>query len=280
LARLFHTAPAATVLQRAVYADINSFLVDSILAKVDAMTMAHALEARVPLLDREVVELASSIPDRLKMRWGRGKRIFKKAVRARLPREVIARAKSSFQPPLAEWLRTDLRATVGDVLSGGRGRARRTRHHGPDERRVRCGAATGDRGRGTLAHRHCGRRRLVSARVHGRVAAPPGALRPGHRAPHGHDVLPFAAELPLSALVPPAGMVRRGAAGARPELRVPRLSSRDDRRVPSGHVPGVLVHHQHDDALPPLRSDGRLCCDSLPAVAGSIEDHVLPVHAP
>jgi asparagine synthase (glutamine-hydrolysing) len=120
LTRLFHAAPAATVLQRAIYADVNSFLVDSILAKVDAMTMAHALEARVPLLDREVVELASNIPDRLKMRWGRGKRIFKKAVRARLPREVIARAKSSFQPPLAEWLRTDLRATVGDVLSDGR----------------------------------------------------------------------------------------------------------------------------------------------------------------
>ena len=123
LARLFHTAPAATVLQRAVYADINSFLVDSILAKVDAMTMAHGLEARVPLLDREVVELAGKIPDRLKTRWGEGKRILKEAVRARLPREVIARAKSSFQPPLAEWLRTDLRATVCDVLSDVRLRA-------------------------------------------------------------------------------------------------------------------------------------------------------------
>ncbi|TMA90704.1 MAG: asparagine synthase (glutamine-hydrolyzing) [Deltaproteobacteria bacterium] len=123
LARLFHDAPAATVLQRAVYADINSFLVDSILAKVDAMTMAHGLEARVPLLDREVVELAGTVPDRLKMRWGEGKRIFRKAVRARLPREVIARAKSPFQPPLAEWLRRDLRAMVGEVLSDDRVRA-------------------------------------------------------------------------------------------------------------------------------------------------------------
>ncbi len=116
-ADLFNTAPAASDLHRAIYADIKTFLVDSILAKVDTMTMAHGLEARVPLLDYELVELAARIPEGLKFRWLSGKRIFKKAMQDRLPSEVICRKKSPFHPPLAGWLKSDLRETVSDILS-------------------------------------------------------------------------------------------------------------------------------------------------------------------
>ncbi len=116
LATLVRTAPADTDLQRAIYADLKTFLVDSILAKVDAMTMAHGLEARVPLLDHEIVELAARIPDRLKLSLKRGKKIFRTAMRGRVPAEVLARRKSPFQPPLAAWLKSELRDTVSDVL--------------------------------------------------------------------------------------------------------------------------------------------------------------------
>jgi asparagine synthase (glutamine-hydrolysing) len=120
LAALFRTAPAGTDLQRGIYADIKTFLVDSILAKVDAMTMAHGLEARVPLLDHELVELAARIPDRLKLRGMNGKRIFKTVMRGKLPAAVVERKKSPFHPPLAGWLRSDLRETVCEVLDEGR----------------------------------------------------------------------------------------------------------------------------------------------------------------
>jgi asparagine synthase (glutamine-hydrolysing) len=117
LATLVRTAPAATDLQRAIYADLKTFLVDSILAKVDAMTMSHGLEARVPLLDHQVVELAARIPDRLKVGLKRGKKIFRAAVRGRVPAEVLARRLERRLPPLAAWLKSELRDTVSDVLS-------------------------------------------------------------------------------------------------------------------------------------------------------------------
>ena len=116
VANVFRNAPAGSDLQRGLYADIKTFLVDSILAKVDGMTMAHGLEARVPLLDHELVELAARIPDRMKLRGGTGKKIFKTVMRGRLPTEVLERGKSPFQPPLAGWLRSELRQTVCEVL--------------------------------------------------------------------------------------------------------------------------------------------------------------------
>jgi asparagine synthase (glutamine-hydrolysing) len=117
LATLFRDAPATHDLHRAIYADLKTFLVDSILAKVDAMTMAHGLEARVPFLDHRLVELAARIPERLKVRFMQGKRILRDAMRGRVPSKVIHRTKSPFQPPLAGWLRSDLREMVSDVLS-------------------------------------------------------------------------------------------------------------------------------------------------------------------
>jgi len=96
-------------LSRVQYVDIKTFLVDDILTKVDRASMAHSLEVRVPLLDHEVMELAASLPSRLKLRGQTQKYILKKAVRGLLGDETLDRPKMGFSVPLARWLRGELR---------------------------------------------------------------------------------------------------------------------------------------------------------------------------
>ena len=72
--------------------------------------MAHALEARSPFLDHELMELAASIPAELKVRGGEKKWILREALRPWLSGEILDRPKQGFSVPLSSWLRTDLRA--------------------------------------------------------------------------------------------------------------------------------------------------------------------------
>ena len=87
------------------------------------MSMAHALEVRVPLLDHRLVELALSFPPQWKVGWRRGKRILRAAHRDLLPEESWRQPKRGFDIPAAEWLRGDLRETAADYLLSGAGRA-------------------------------------------------------------------------------------------------------------------------------------------------------------
>jgi len=103
-------------LSRIQYVDIKTYLVDDILTKVDRASMAHALEVRVPLLDHEFMEYAAAIPASLKLRRGRGKHIFKQALRGLLPPDVIDRPKMGFSIPLAEWFRGELKPTFEQSL--------------------------------------------------------------------------------------------------------------------------------------------------------------------
>jgi asparagine synthase (glutamine-hydrolysing) len=85
------------------------------------MTMAHSLEARVPFLDHELVELAMRTPSAWKVRGGVGKSILKDAMRGRIPDSVIDRPKMGFGAPMAEWLRGDFgheveRSVLGSEL--------------------------------------------------------------------------------------------------------------------------------------------------------------------
>lgn len=96
-------------LSRVQYVDIHTYLVDDILTKVDRASMAHSLEVRVPLLDHEFMELAASMPSGLKLRNGEGKYIFKKALGATLPNEVMNRPKMGFSIPIHEWFRGELK---------------------------------------------------------------------------------------------------------------------------------------------------------------------------
>jgi asparagine synthase (glutamine-hydrolysing) len=79
--------------------------------------MAVGLEVRVPLLDLDLMAFASQIPDNLKQRGTHSKWIFKKAMEAYLPHNVIFRPKTGFGAPLRRWMRYELRELLGDLLS-------------------------------------------------------------------------------------------------------------------------------------------------------------------
>jgi asparagine synthase (glutamine-hydrolysing) len=104
-------------LQRMLYLEARHFLADHNLNYTDRAGMAVGVEVRVPLLDLELVEFATSIPPRIKQQGTVGKAIFKKAMEPYLPRDVIYRGKNGFGVPLRGWLRNELRPLVEDVLS-------------------------------------------------------------------------------------------------------------------------------------------------------------------
>jgi asparagine synthase (glutamine-hydrolysing) len=104
----FDGAPTSDPLARAQYCDLHTWLPEYVLAKSDRATMAASLEAREPLLDWRLVELAASLPSDFKVRAGVGKWILKRAVEPHLPPHTIARRKQGFAPPLRDWVRQEL----------------------------------------------------------------------------------------------------------------------------------------------------------------------------
>jgi len=92
----------------AMFADLCGYLPNDPLVKMDIATMANGLEARAPLLDHKVVELAFRIPSRHKLHRGRGKFVLRYAFRDLLPERVQSRGKMGFGVPIARWLREDL----------------------------------------------------------------------------------------------------------------------------------------------------------------------------
>jgi asparagine synthase (glutamine-hydrolysing) len=98
------------------YMDIKHYLPLDILTKVDRMSMAHSIEARVPLLDHKLVEFAATIPPQYKLRDGSTKHILKKALRGVLPDSIIDRRKQGFAVPLGTWFRGELNGFVHDLL--------------------------------------------------------------------------------------------------------------------------------------------------------------------
>jgi asparagine synthase (glutamine-hydrolysing) len=105
-------------LNRLLYVDTRFYLPNDMLVKVDRMTMAHGLEARVPFLDHRVVEFTASIPPSLKLKQLRHKKyLLKAAMKDRLPQEVLWRKKQGFNVPNARWVKGDLKPFVLDHLS-------------------------------------------------------------------------------------------------------------------------------------------------------------------
>ena len=106
----------ASLLSRLLYLNTRTYLLDDLLPKMDRMTMAHGLEARSPMLDRDLMEYVAGLPDRLKRRGGRGKIVLKKAVADMLPKAILTRPKHGFGVPLGEWFRGELRPRVEALL--------------------------------------------------------------------------------------------------------------------------------------------------------------------
>jgi len=99
--------PGIGLKQRMSYLEIKQRLAELLLMRVDKMTMASSVEARVPFLDHDLVEFAFALPDRAKVRDGEGKWLLKKAVEGLLPNDIIYRPKQGFGAPVAEWFRGD-----------------------------------------------------------------------------------------------------------------------------------------------------------------------------
>jgi asparagine synthase (glutamine-hydrolysing) len=95
-------------LDRLIYQDLRLRLPELLLMRVDKLTMANSIEARVPFLDHELVELAMSIPREEKIRDGVGKHVLKRAVSDLLPSDVVWRPKQGFGAPVAQWFRGPL----------------------------------------------------------------------------------------------------------------------------------------------------------------------------
>lgn len=100
-----------------LYLDVKTYLVDNILVKVDRMSMATSLEARVPLLDHKIVEFAFSIPEDFKLKGYTTKWFFKKSMEGILPDEIIYRQKEGFSIPIKNWLKNELKDLMFEYLS-------------------------------------------------------------------------------------------------------------------------------------------------------------------
>ena len=104
--------------------DVEGYLPLDILTKVDRMSMAHSIEARVPLLDHVFVELAATVPPELLLRGDTTKYIFKRALEGILPRAILDRPKRGFAIPLGRWFRGQLGPVVRELLLSPASRSR------------------------------------------------------------------------------------------------------------------------------------------------------------
>jgi asparagine synthase (glutamine-hydrolysing) len=109
-------AAERNLVDQGLYVDFKSYLSDNCLVKVDRMSMACSLEARVPFLDHELIELAFRLPAELKVRRGRTKPLLKRLAARHVPAECVYRPKEGFSIPLKDWLRQELRPVLEGLL--------------------------------------------------------------------------------------------------------------------------------------------------------------------
>ena len=107
---------ADDLLSRMLYVDTRTWLPDDLLVKADKMTMANSVELRVPLLDHKLLEFAATLPSNFKINGFSMKYIAKRCLGKQIPVEILERKKAGFPVPYENWLRTDLRDSVSNIL--------------------------------------------------------------------------------------------------------------------------------------------------------------------
>jgi asparagine synthase (glutamine-hydrolysing) len=109
--------PGGDRLTKQIRCDMRLYLPENILPKVDLMSMATSLEARVPYLDNDVIDLALSIAAHLTVLGGVRKWILKKAFEGRLPPQILSRGKEGFSMPMKNWLNGEWNPLMHELLS-------------------------------------------------------------------------------------------------------------------------------------------------------------------
>jgi asparagine synthase (glutamine-hydrolysing) len=117
LGRFRREHPGVGFYQQMLYLELRLRLPELLLMRVDKVSMATSVEARVPFLDRELVEFSMGLPMDFRLRGTTGKYLLKQAVRGLLPDAIIDRRKQGFGAPVSEWMRGDFGAFVGDALA-------------------------------------------------------------------------------------------------------------------------------------------------------------------
>jgi asparagine synthase (glutamine-hydrolysing) len=114
---------ASTLLERLLYADIKTYLVE-LLMKQDQMSMAASIESRVPFLDHHLVEFAARLPDEWKLSGLTTKRVLRLAMNGVLPKSILNRPKMGFPVPFGAWTRGEWSGVMRDVMLDRRARDR------------------------------------------------------------------------------------------------------------------------------------------------------------
>jgi asparagine synthase (glutamine-hydrolysing) len=113
----FARCPHFARLNRLMYADLNLFLAEDILTKVDRLSAAHGLEVRTPFLDRQLAEFCFRLPSGVKVRGSQRKYLFRQALRGKVPDETLQQKKMGFISPASQWLCGSMRELLRDTLS-------------------------------------------------------------------------------------------------------------------------------------------------------------------
>ncbi len=119
IADLYRSLDRGTILDTVQQTDLMSFLPGNLLSYGDAMSMAHALELRLPFLDHRLVEAVGALPASLRFAEGK-KTLLKACAQSLLPKEIVNRPKLGFNPPMGMWLQNELKPLVRSYLTADR----------------------------------------------------------------------------------------------------------------------------------------------------------------
>lgn len=120
----FDAVPHLDILSQMQYVDVQMYLTDDILVKVDKASMLNSLEARAPMLDQYLVEYVSSLPSTVRTLNGTLKYLLKKVAAGLLLDEILTRRKQGFGVPIKHWFRSNLTNYAYEVLDSSRARQR------------------------------------------------------------------------------------------------------------------------------------------------------------